>query len=145
MWCLSSQIFNMLLKVCVEFFDKILQYSEIIFDNRFFLIQCVQIFHQKWNYLGWVNILEWCIYLLAILFALPLSDQKYLDIITIRLVRWGRERLWMKGEKRHIRRELNKYKSLTASPLVIFKGRRKYALARFQFGRIFPPPLFTAK
>ncbi|XP_022100689.1 transient receptor potential cation channel subfamily A member 1 homolog [Acanthaster planci] len=36
-----------------------------------------QLFHQKLNYIGWVNLLEWAIYVLSILFVLPLSGVYY--------------------------------------------------------------------
>lgn len=42
-----------------------------------FLFQVVQIYHQKWNYLDFENLLEWCVYGLAILFVAPISPYLY--------------------------------------------------------------------
>ena len=42
-----------------------------------FILQLVQMYHQKLNYIGFVNILEWFIYILSILFVLPLSGVSY--------------------------------------------------------------------
>ncbi|XP_033635280.1 transient receptor potential cation channel subfamily A member 1 homolog isoform X2 [Asterias rubens] len=41
------------------------------------LKELVQMYHQKLNYIGFVNILEWFIYILSILFVLPLSGVSY--------------------------------------------------------------------
>ncbi|XP_030851100.1 transient receptor potential cation channel subfamily A member 1 homolog isoform X3 [Strongylocentrotus purpuratus] len=41
------------------------------------LREVVQIYHQKLNYLGFENLLEWCVYGLAILFVAPVSPYLY--------------------------------------------------------------------
>lgn len=52
----------------------------------FFPLQLIQLYNEKLQYINIENLLEWAIYILAILMALPLSDVEYDENLVLRYV-----------------------------------------------------------